>query len=132
MQNSRTPSTSDASTLGTQERNDNTTLANTVPEYPNRSNGSEFEVEKRNEVYPDQTPNTKVDEGKDSLDEKINKGKTSPDEEDWDISKNKSTPENGKDTNENNNDRKQSSSLNADSNKSEDENTQKSGLAETE
>jgi hypothetical protein len=70
MPNPRTPSTSDYSDLDRKDRNDNTTLANTTEkperstsgiEYPDPASGNEFEVEKRNEVYPEQTPNTEVE-----------------------------------------------------------------------
>lgn len=95
MPNPKTPSTSDFSTLERQERNDNITLANTVPEQPDRStstelpdpaSGNEFEVEKRNEVYPNQTPNTEVNEDDDK---KESKNKLGKDDEDWDITKTK-------------------------------------------
>jgi len=95
MPNPKTPSTSDFSTLGRQERNDNTTLANTVPEQPDRStstelpdpaSGNEFEVEKRNEVHPQQTPNTEVTED----DEKESTNELDKNDEDWDMTKTKS------------------------------------------
>ena len=100
MPNPRTPSTSDFSTLGRQERNDNVTTQNTVPEYPNRSDGNEFEVEKMNEVYPNQTPNHEVkNDGSESSkkDKMQSKDKTDTknnDDEDWDVTKqNEMNPE---------------------------------------
>ena len=93
MPNPRTPSTSDYSTLERQDRNDHTTLANTVPEQPDRStstelpdpaSGNEFEVEKRNEVYPEQPPNTEV-QNDDAQKENAKNEKG----EDWDITKDK-------------------------------------------
>ncbi|MBS1494859.1 MAG: hypothetical protein JST55_15200 [Bacteroidetes bacterium] len=90
MPNPRTPSTSDFSTLATQERNDNTTLANTVPEVPDNTNGNEFEVEKRNEVYPDQSHNTELTEDE-KEEEKKNKNDSteSKNADDWDMTKKK-------------------------------------------
>lgn len=95
MPNPKTPSTSDYSELERRDRNDNTSISNSYPEqpertttgveYPDRSNGNEFEVEKRNEVYPQQTPNTKVTED----DDKESTNELDKDEEDWDMTKKK-------------------------------------------
>jgi hypothetical protein len=93
MPNPRTPSTSDFSNLETQERNDNTTLQNTVPEVPDNTNGNEFEVERRNEVYPDQSQNhslTEENKQKNDASETSEESDTkNKDDEDWDITKKK-------------------------------------------
>ncbi len=128
MQNPITPNTSDASTLEIQQRNDHTSLSNSIPEYPDRSNENEFEVEKRNEVYPDQTYNTELKEDKKKTNSKTNTDK----EEDWDITKNKMNPENQEDNNEDRNEREESSSNNTNIKTTGNGDTQKSGLAETE
>lgn len=92
MTNPTTPDTSNFSTLETQERNDNTTLANTTPapELPDPSQGNEFEVEKRNEVHPDQsgTELTKDDAENNSQNES-SQSEPSNDDEDWDTTKKK-------------------------------------------
>lgn len=95
MPNPRTPSTSDFSTLETKDRNDNTTLANTTPkpertettEYPDTSTGNEFEVEKRNEVHPDQSHNTELTEDEQQTENAKNEAASA--DEDWDTTKNK-------------------------------------------
>lgn len=96
MPNPKTLSTADYSELERRDRNDNTSISNSYPEqpertttgteYPDRSNGNEFEVEKRNEVYPQQTPNTEVTENDD---DKESTNELDKDEEDWDMTKKK-------------------------------------------
>jgi len=88
MPNPRTPSTQDFSTLETKERNDNTTLKNTAPEIPDRSNGNEFEVERRNEVHPDQSHGTELKEDEER-EKTMDKQKTSNEDDDWDVTKQK-------------------------------------------
>lgn len=89
MLHPKTPNTSDYSDLERRDRNDNTTTANSYPEqperttgveYPDRSQGNEFEVEKRNEVYPQQTPNTEVTEDN----EKQSTNELDKNDKDWD------------------------------------------------
>lgn len=94
MAHPKTPSTSDYSDLERRDRNDNTSTANSYPEQPDcttstelpdPASGNEFEVEKRNEVYPQQTPNTEVTED----DEKESTNELDKNDEDWDMTKTK-------------------------------------------